>query len=96
MQVDLCIGRRMLVVVVCVSVINTHACCVCTETEDVPFAGLVNGVKVGWAFGLSIIEWTTQQLFRMSRQYRSVSMVLEHNKLRIKMNPTDRDLRSVQ
>jgi len=61
--------------------------------SDVPFAGLVNGVKVGWAFGLSIIEWTTQQLFRMSRQYRSVSMVLEHNKLRIKMNPTDRDLR---
>ena len=58
-----------------------------------PCATLVNGVKVGWEFGLSVIEWSTHQLFRMSRQYRSVSMVLEHNKMRIKMNPTDRDLR---
>jgi len=68
--------------------------CICSES-DVPCATLVNGVKVGWEFGLSVIEWSTQQLFRMSRQYRSVSMVLEHNKLRIKMNPTDRDLRLV-
>jgi len=66
---------------------------VISAESDVPLAGLVNGVKVGWAFGLSIIEWTTHQLFRMSKQYRSVSMVLEHNKLRIKMNPSDRDLR---
>jgi len=66
----------------------------CTDS-DVPCAPLVNGVKVGWAFGLSVIEWSTQQLFKMSRQYRSVSMVLEHNKLRIKnkMNATDRALR---
>jgi len=62
----------------------------------VPCATLVNGVKVGWEFGLSVIEWSTQQLFRMSRQYRSVSMVLEHNKLRIKMNPADRALRLVR
>ena len=58
-----------------------------------PLAPLFNGMKVGCAFGLSTIDWMTHQLFRMSRQYRRVSVVLEHNKLRIKMNPTDRALR---
>ena len=67
---------------------------VCVDS-DVPCAALVSGVKVGWAFGLSIIEWITQQLFKMSREYRQVSVILEHNKLRIKMNPTDRELRCV-
>jgi len=64
--------------------------------SDVPCAPLVNGVKVGWAFSLSVVEWSTRQLFRMSKQYRSVTMVLEYNKLSIKMNPpSDRALRWV-
>ena len=74
------------------SILKHSLLVLCTDS-DVPCAPLVNGVKVGWAFGLSVIEWSTQQLFKMSRQYRSVSMVLEHNKLRIKMNTTDRALR---
>ena len=40
-----------------------------------PLAPLFNGMKVGCAFGLSTIDWMTHQLFRMSRQYRRVSIV---------------------